>query len=41
MMMMPLVQDFELTLSVERFIADGDKDASGFLDWEEFKGLLA
>lgn len=35
-----VIAEFELTLNVEKFIADVDKDASGYLDYEEFKLLL-
>lgn len=33
-------QEFELTLNVEKFIAEVDKDASGWIEFDEFKNLL-
>jgi Ca2+-binding EF-hand superfamily protein len=35
------LQEFELTLNVEKFIAEVDKDASGWIEYEEFRLLLA
>lgn len=36
----PALQEFELTLNVEKFIAEADTDGSGFLEYEEFRLLL-
>lgn len=36
-----LVQEFELTLNVDRFIADTDQDNSGAITYDEFKQLLS
>lgn len=34
-------QEFELTINIEKLIREVDKDGSGFVDFEEFKLILA
>uniref|UniRef100_A0A7S0RM74 EF-hand domain-containing protein n=1 Tax=Chlamydomonas leiostraca TaxID=1034604 RepID=A0A7S0RM74_9CHLO len=35
-----IIEEFELTLNVDKFIAEVDKDASGWIEFEEFRALL-
>ncbi len=35
-----ILQEFELTLDIDRLIRQVDKDGSGFLDYEEFKSIM-
>ena len=35
------IEKFELTIDIERLIEETDTDASGLIDYEEFKAMLS
>lgn len=36
-----VLQEFELTINLDRLLAEADRDQNGWLSYDEFKSILA